>query len=177
MYSSFSTNAITAQSTVLASVVFPISRSTSVLHHFLTSNSSPSLLLLVTLHPATYRYSMSQQGSRTRVESEIPLHPRMSKTFNLSDFLRILSICWSSMPSKYPLWSTPIVSSSRYGNPGEAICSLTGTSFRPNIVLVVLNLVSFGQPFCSFSMFMSIVSRDVVEMLETSSTRKFLECC
>ena len=100
--SSFSTSAITAQSTVLASAVIPISSSRRVLHHFFTRSSSPSLLLLVTLQPATYRYSISQQGRRTRVESEIPLQPRMSSSLSLLDAFRILSICVSSMPSKYP---------------------------------------------------------------------------
>ena len=100
--SSFSTRAITAQSTVLASGVRPISSSINVAHHFFTRSSNPSRLLLVTLHPATYMYSISQQGRRTKVESEIPLQPRISSNFNLLDFFRILSICPSSIPSKYP---------------------------------------------------------------------------
>ena len=154
-----------------------MSSSIRVRHHFFTRSSRPSLLLDVTLHPATYRYSRSQQGNRTRVESDIPLHPRIFNSRSLGDFLRIRSICWSSIPSKYPLWSTPMVSSSSIGKPGDMTCSLTGVSLSPSMVLVVLKVVSMGQPFCNFSMLIRMVSREVVEILETSRNRRFFECC
>ena len=53
-------------------------------------------------------------------------------------------------------------------------CSRTGASLRPSMVLVVRKVVSLGQPLDSFSMLMRMVSREVVEMLETSRNRRFL---
>ena len=99
-YSSFSTNAMRAQSTVLESVVVAMSSSCRVLHHFFTNSSKPSLLLVQMLLPATCKYSMSQQGSRTNVESVMLLHPQMSRTLNFADFFGIRSIWLSSIPSK-----------------------------------------------------------------------------
>jgi hypothetical protein len=42
------------------------------------------------------------------------------------------------------------------------------------MVLVVRKVVSLGQPLASFSMLIRMVSREVVEMFETSRNRRFL---
>ena len=126
--------------------------------------------------PERYRWVRSQAGTRTKLESVTLEQFRASNNFNLVDVFKILSIDSSSTNGCVKELKLFIMqatlSSSKCGNPGEAICSLSETGVSDTWLLVIRSIRSFWHPSCSFSMWIWPVAVKV-RTFDKSNTSKF----